>query len=341
MCTSFRLTTTDGTIIVGRSMEFALDLASQIRIFPKGGQHRSLAPGGRPGLPWNATYGALGFDMRGLDYCCDGMNEQGLTLHALYLPVYTAYQDAAAAQQPDHALTHLDLVGWLLGTCASVAEVKAALETVWVWGLVVDELQAVPPVHYAAHDAAGTSLVIEYVGGQLQLYDNPIGVMTNSPPFSWHLMNLGNYLNVRAVTTTPVRLAGTVLAPPGQGGGFLGIPGDWTPPSRFVRTVAMSQFAKPAQNAAEGVNLAAHLLNAVDIPKGDIRHQPAEVEQTDYTQWITIWDLRHLVLYYRSYENLTLRSIDLTQLDLTKDSQQARVQVSAGHPVVDLTAALR
>ncbi len=220
------------------------------------------------------------------------------------------------------------MVAWLLGTCATVAEVKAAIETVRVWGLVLDELHAVPPLHYAAHDPAGNSLVIEYVGGQLQVYANPIGVMTNAPPFSWHLMNLGNYLNVRAVTTTPVQIAGTVLAPPGQGGGFLGIPGDWTPPSRFVRAVAMSQFAKPAQDAAEGVNLAAHLLNALDIPKGDIRHQPGEVEQT------------HLVLYYRSYENLTLRSDALKQLDLTQESKQTRVPLS-GDPVVDMTVALR
>jgi choloylglycine hydrolase len=154
-------------------------------------------------------------------------------------------------------------------------------------------------------------------------------------------MNLGNYLNVRAVTTTPVQIAGTVLAPPGGGGGFLGIPGDWTPPSRFVRAVAMSQFAKPAQDAAEGVNLVAHLLNAVEIPKGDIRHQPGEVEQTDYTQWISIWDLTHLVLYYRSYENLTLRSVALKQLDLTRESKQRRIPVSGGDPVVDMTAALR
>ncbi|MDQ4146786.1 MAG: choloylglycine hydrolase family protein [Pseudomonadota bacterium] len=341
MCTNFRLTTTDGTIIIGRSMEYALDLDSHIRIFPKGAQRHSVAPGGTRGLEWTPQYGALGLDIGGFDYCVDGMNERGLTIHALYLPGYTGYQDAAAEREPDQALAHLDLPAWILGNFATVAEVQAALETVRVWGLVVDELKAVPPLHYAVHDAQGTSLVIEYEEGQLRVYDNPLGVLTNSPPFYWHLINLGNYLNVRAISTTPVRIADTVLAPPGQGGGFLGIPGDWTPPARFVRTVAMSQFAQPAQNAAEGVQLAAHLLNAVDIPKGDIREQPSDLDQTDYTEWATIWDLTNRVLFYRSYDNLTLRSIALGQLDLTRDGKQARVPVRGGTPAVDVTAALR
>ena len=118
------------------------------------------------------------------------------------------------------------------------------------------------------HDASGKSLVIEYVGGKLNLYDDPLGVITNSPGFDWHMTNLRNYVNFSLDNHPPIQLGSVKLAPFGQGSGMLGMPGDFTPPSRFVRAVAFSQSVLEPKTGDEAVLTAFHILNNFDIPRG-------------------------------------------------------------------------
>lgn len=340
-CTSFRLKTADGAVVIGRSLEFALDLQSRLVTHPRGETKSSQAPGGKTGLKWTSKYGVLAVDAFGMDVAIDGMNDRGLSYHALLFPGYAGYQDAQAGAQPEKALTQNDLGLWVLGNFATVSEVRAALPGVQVWGVATPQLGGSLPAHFAIHDATGKSLVVEYVGGQLKIYDNEVGVMTNSPPFDWQLINLGNYLSLRAFSTQSVTIQGTVLSPPGQGGGFLGIPGDWTPPSRFVRTAAMMQFSKQAATGQTGANLALHLLNAVDIPKGDLREKAGDPSTTDYTQWITIYDLKNLALRFRSYDNTTIRAVKMRDLDFSPGAARRVLPLVGGTPEIDATRDLR
>ena len=127
----------------------------------------------------------------------------------------------------------------------------------------------VPGVHYILTDARGRgSVVLEYVGGELKIHPNPLGVMSNSPTFDWHMINLSNYVNMTVSNVPKLDVAGTELKGLGQGSGMLGIPGDFTPPSRFVRAVAFSKSALPVLTAREGVLQAFHILNQFDIPRG-------------------------------------------------------------------------
>jgi len=123
-------------------------------------------------------------------------------------------------------------------------------------------------MHIAVHDAAGKNLVIEFIDGEVKVYDNPLGVMTNRPDFEWQINNLRNYINLDAHDRKDKMLNGLKIEPTGVGSGLLGLPGDWTPPSRFVRLAYSLDAALPVKDAAESVNLAEHLLNIVDIPKG-------------------------------------------------------------------------
>ncbi len=132
-----------------------------------------------------------------------------------------------------------------------------------------------------------------------------------------------------------------VLAPPSQGSGGHGLPGDWTSPSRLLRAWTMQRFAKPAKDAAAGVNLAAHILNAVDIPLGDIRPADNTFKENDYTQWITIKDLKNKVLYFRTYENLMLRSVDLKKLDVSPGAPRKALSIQGGSGAVDVTGNLK
>jgi choloylglycine hydrolase len=198
-------------------------------------------------------------------------------------------------------------------------------------------LPGVPPLHLAIHDRLGNHLVIEFIKGEMKVYDNPNTVLTNYPPLDWHLINLQNYIGLTALNSQAVQLKGMDLTGPGQGTGLFGIPGDWTPPSRFVRMTTLLHFAKQANNQMEGVNLAEHLLNAVDIPKGEIIARDGE---EDYTQWIVIKDLTNKLFYFRTYDNLCLKMIDLKKLNFNPNAPQKTMGMSFKQGYLDVTSDL-
>jgi len=127
--------------------------------------------------------------------------------------------------------------------------------------VVLKEIGLAPPVHYAIHDASGKSIVIEYVEGKLHVYDDPLGVLTNSPAFDWQTTNLRNYVNFSLVNVPPVHLGTVTLVGFGQGTGMLGLPGDITPPARFVRAVAYTNSVFPSKTGDAAVLQAFHILN--------------------------------------------------------------------------------
>lgn len=335
-CTDFQIKTKDGSVIVGRSMEWAVDMKSQLRVHARGENRTSHSPDGKPATKWQSKFGYVAADGYDLDVALDGMNEKGLSVGSLWLPEYTAYQTVTSKDNKT-ALDAVDLGHWILGNFSTVSEVKANLARVRVWCKPMEQFFGMPTMHLALHDAKGNSAVLEFIDGQQKFYDNPNGVLTNAPPFDWQLINLRNYLTLKPNNPTPLDVRGSVLAPPGQGAGFLGIPGDWTPPSRFIRTSAMVNFAKPVEKAADGVVLAEHILNAVDIPLGDVRSKPGDVENCDYTQWILIKDLTNNVVYFRSYENPNIRSIDLKRIDLAAGLKVRMVPIFGGDFAQDVS----
>jgi choloylglycine hydrolase len=137
------------------------------------------------------------------------------------------------------------------------------------------------------------------------------------------MTNLGNYVNLRAESAPPVDLAGREVRPLGQGSGMLGMPGDFTPPSRFVRAVAFTHSALPAAGARDGVLQAFHLLNQFDIPPGAARDKEQGRVVADYTLWTAASDLRNKRFYFRTFQNSRIRMIDLQWTDFTGKSIQS------------------
>jgi choloylglycine hydrolase len=328
-CTSFRVKSKDGAVLVGRSMEFGVELNSAIMVVPRGFRFTSPAPGGKQGLSWEAKYGFVGMNAKGIDVATDGLNEAGLSVHLLLLPGFAKYQEVAP-KDAARALAHVGLANWILSNFATVEEVKAAIQDVAVFRYEPPGIGFLP-LHYAVHDGK-SAVVIEYVDGQRRVYDNPIGVLTNSPPFDWQITNLRNYINLTNLNIDSLRLGSYTLEPIGQGTGLLGIPGDYTPSHRFVRATALAYAAVLPATAAEGANLAFHILNSVDIPLGAVADQassrgsgtgsaspPARAGGLDYdlTQWVTVSDLTNKIYYFHTYKNLAIRKVDLKKLDFS------------------------
>ena len=209
-----------GGVVYGRTMEFAFRLASDAS-----DSAAVAAPdraGRQTGHVWAAKMAPRPrrFWRAGL---ADGMNEKGLAGGILYFPDYAGYANPAKAD-PATAMAPWEFLTWALTSFATVAKVKDALKGVHIIDVVEPNLGVAPPLHYTLHDASGASIVIEPVKGELKVYDNPFGVMTNSPEFDWHLTNLRNYVKLSPVNAAPLAIDGQTIPRLGQGSGLLEIP---------------------------------------------------------------------------------------------------------------------
>lgn len=309
-CTGITIRPQDGSVIFGRTLEFATDMKSNIIVMPRGLEFVGSTPSGQPGLKWKTKYGVVGANAFGMAATLDGLNEVGLHVGLFYFPGFAKYQEVTAADH-DKTLAPWELGVFLLGTCGDVQEAVAAAKHVRVGEVVQPDMGFVPPAHFIVHDAAGNCVVLEHIDGRLTVHDNPLGVMSNSPSFDWHLTNLSNYVNLTVSNVPQVDVGGQEIKGLGQGSGMLGLPGDFTPPSRFVRAVAFSKNALPVATARDGVLQTFHILNQFDIPKGAARGVEHGQPVADYTLWTSVADVTNRRYYYRTFTNSRVRMVDL------------------------------
>ncbi len=316
-CTSMIFKAEDGTRIYARTMESgASDLKSEMMLAPRSMAFSSDLGDGKTGAKWKSQYGFVGVNADGLPYATDGMNEAGLTVGALFFPGFAGYQEVKA-DELSTTVTNVDLVNYILGNFRNVDAVREAMPKIRIVrnAAIEREFGTPLPLHHIVSDATGASIVIEYVDGKLSIADNKVGAMTNSPNYDWHLLNLWNYANLTSQASRPREIDGVSLAPFGAGSGMLGLPGDSTPPSRFVRAVAFVNTMVPAKDAAEAVSAASTMLNNFDIPKGLVREGSAQDFHLGYTQWSVIADMTHRVYYYWTMYDRRMRAVDLSKLD--------------------------
>jgi len=338
-CTDFLLKAKDNTVVIGRTMEFPVDLESKIWIIQKGIEKTSIGDKGVRGLSWKTKYAFIGIDGFNLqDAYVEGMNEEGLSYGGL---MYTGakYQEA----EPGKFVTYMDLASWILGNFATVDEVKKELPKIKVADKYIKNVHGSLGLHIAIHDATGKSIVVEFIDGEQKIYDNKVGVMTNHPDFNWQITNLSNYINLDHNDKEPRTVNGHNVVPTGVGSGMLGLPGDWTPPSRFIRAAYSIDAALTPKDSLEAVNLAEHIMNTVDIPKGVIKEKVNPVIHIyGNAQWSIIKDLTNKVLYFRTYDNMTLRKIDLKRIEVATGGEKKPLAISKPFPAfIDTTESLR
>jgi choloylglycine hydrolase len=335
-CTDFKLTAADGTYLITRSMEFAQDLKSNLRSSPRGRLVTTMTPDNKPGLSWKGKYGYISVDGFGIDASFDGMNETGLTFEYLYLPGETGYQTIPAGKE-DHAIPYTQFGDWVLANFKSIDEVKEALNTVYVTTQSLPQLgDAVLPAHASIYDASGKGIVVEFYNNKINVYDN-IGVMTNSPKYDWHVTNLRNYINLSPVNPSPIVQNGLTFSSLGQGTGAVGLPGDASPPSRFVKIAFMVKNVDKAQNKDDLINLAEHIINNVDIPSGYVRAVSEGKTDTDITQWVVFKDITHKKFYYRTYNDMTLRGVELDKVNLSENAPRLKMPFAGSPYSIDVT----
>lgn len=335
-CTDFKLKAKDGSYLITRTMEFGVDLNSNMRTSPRGRLFQPMTPNNKPGLEWKSKYGYVYLDGFNVDFAVDGINDAGLSFEYLYLPGETNYQKIPEGK--DAQTVPYGMFGdWVLGNFKTVDEVKAAIANIYVSDQFFPQLgKAVLPAHATIHDQNGNSIVVEFYNDKINIF-NSVGVMTNSPKYDWHVTNLRNYANLSPDNPKPVIREGMVYSGTGQGAGAVGLPGDASPPSRFVKTAFMVASVFPAADATEALNLGQHIINNVDLPAGYLRSTENGKVETDITQWVVFKDITNKKLYFRTYNDMTLRSIDLSKLDLSEKGPRLKMSLVSTPVVIEQT----
>lgn len=311
-CTGITLRTAAGTPIVARTIEWGgSNLNSRYVIVPRGCTQQSFTPDGVDGMRFTSRYGYVGLAVEQKEFIAEGLNEEGLSAGLFYFPAYGRYADFDPALK-GRSIADLQLVAWLLGSCRTVDEVKTAVGKVRVIAIYPQA----STVHWRFTDLSGRQVVLEIVGGKPRFYENELGVLTNSPGFEWQMTNLNNYVNLRAGAAASQQLGGITLTQFGAGGGMLGLPGDITPPSRFIRAAFYQATAPQRPTAEETVLECFQILNNFDIPIGiEFAAGQTPTDIPSATQWTSACDPQNRRIYYRTMYNSAIRCFDLTEID--------------------------
>ena len=338
MCTDLRLVKLAGRHVSARTLDFDIELNSRLQVVPRGQSwSATTTQTDCPTLTWTNTFGFVGMDAFGFDFAfCDGLNEGGLSVGTLWLPE-TKLPTQPPATGSTAAIDFINLAGWILGTCATIADVRAALAGVAIWNapvrrlwptgapmpdMVKPLLDAAVTEHLSIHDAHGGDLVVEFLDGVAHIHDNAVGVLTNAPTYDWHLTNLRNYVGLTNVEAAPVNLMGLPVKAMGNGSGLLGMPGDVTPPSRFIRATVLSEVSTTAKDTRDAVNQAFHCLDLVSVPR-------FLAASGDYTQWYVVRDHDALQYYVRTYDGWTTDTHDLKALGIATNGPRSVVTLPA------------
>lgn len=320
-CTGIRLSSADKGIVYGRTMEWgAFDLHSRVTIIPRGHEFIGLTPDGKIGKKWKAKYGVVGLDLLEKVTLADGMNEKGLTAGLFYHPGFAEYPkyDPAKAEM---SITAIDVVHFILTQFATIDEVREGMSQIRVVPVVEKSLGIPVDAHFMVTDSQGKSIVIEFADGKMKIFNNPLGVITNAPNFDWHMINLRNYVNLSAVAIPAKKIENMDFSALGAGSGMIGLPGDFTPPSRFVRAVAFSQTAHPTETSDETVYELFRILDNFNLGLGtaegsDIGHGGTSKLRSS-TLWTTAFDTKNNILYYHTQHNRRVRMVDLATIDFS------------------------
>jgi penicillin V acylase-like amidase (Ntn superfamily) len=330
-CTTILVTDASGRAYHGRTLEYSSLLPMDMTYFPAGTKVVSSTPSGSQGLTFDTKYPILGMSFQVVPSAkqvafAEGVNDQGVSFSANWL---TGTDSPAVSKDDARILAASDLGAWVLGKFKSVEEVKEAMRNgqteFWVPVSPLDP-EAPLPLHYAINDKSGNSIVVEFTDGKVNLYDNPVGVMTNGPEFPWHLKNLQNYTFTNVNKDTG-QLGKLKLQTQDGGIALTALPSAETSQGRFVKAAFYANYVRKAKTPDEAVTTLAHLMNNFDRPydltvdeaggAGDgVRSSGTSSE---VTIWTTLQDLSRNLLYFRSIAAMNWTVIDMNKLKDVKE----------------------
>ncbi len=239
----------------------------------------------------------------------EATNEKGLSIAGLNFPGNAYYFPEQAGKDN---VAPFELIPWILGQCATLDEARVLLGRINLVDIAYSEQLPLSPLHWMISDAQG-SITVESVKDGLKVYENPVEVLTNNPPFDYHLMNLNHYMQVSAKAPVNLFSDDIQLTPCSLGMGGLGLPGDLSSTSRFVRAAFTRLNSVSGDSESESVSQFFHILSAVHHTRGcSVVHENVY----EITVYSSCCNTAKGIYYYRTYDNSQVTAVDMHQENL-------------------------
>lgn len=333
MCTAITLHTKDHYF--GRNLDFETTFGEKVvltpRIYPL--RYKCMTDP----VAKEKHFAILGMAVVAEDYPLyfDAVNEKGLAIAGLHF-VGNAYYEEPGSPQPDNIgssdmepnhmepgnaktfsgakvdIAPYELIPWVLSQCESVEQARVLLARTRLVAVPFNERYPLSPLHFLIADKQ-ESIVVEPMREGLKIYDNPVGVLTNNPPFPFHLENLNTYMNLTAKPPVNRFSSEVSLNAFSRGMGAIGLPGDMSSASRFVRAAFVRANSVCGEREPESVSQFFHILGNVEQVRGCVRLESGEYDITTYS---CCCNLEKGIYYYRTYDDGTVRAVDMRKMDL-------------------------
>lgn len=239
----------------------------------------------------------------------DATNEMGLSIAGLNFPGNAVYQEINSNRD---SISPFELIPWILGQCATVKQAKEHLARLRLVNIHFSDKLPLSPLHWIIADR-DEAITVECVKEGLKVYDNPIGVLTNNPPFDYQLLHLADYMGVTANVPQNRFAEQIVLQPYSLGMGSMGLPGDLSSSSRFVRAAFTKLNSRSGEGESESISQFYHILDSVAQARGCTQVRD---HQYEYTLYSSCCNTDTGVYYYKTYENSQITGVDMHKEDL-------------------------
>ena len=346
-CTALMMQDAKGNAYEARTVEWGGALPEALHYLPAGFQVQSETPDGKQGMTFKTKYGFVGVILKHMvpnakqPGILEGANDQGLSLS---LNAFIGASVPPVDPDDSKVLSIMDFGAWALGNFQNVAQVKQALAnkdvSVWLPPLaILGGMKA--PFHYAIFDKTGAGIVVEFSNGKVNVYDNPVGVMTNGPEFPWHLENLNNYAQLTNVDRNNGTFGSLKVNPPDGGNALAGLPSTQIASGRFVKAAFFTNYVRKAKTPAEAIQTLSHVINNFDRPydlsidpEGSNPEAANAVKGAvgEVTLLTTMNDLAQNQFYIRLINSINFSKIDLRKLAGVKNVKKVSLdQVAQLH----------
>jgi len=322
MCTAATYRTDD--FYMGRTLDYEFSYGEEITVMP-----RNFPLSFRHGGGTDRHYAIIGMAhvADGYPMYYDAVNEKGLGMAGLNFAASARYSEPEDGKQN---VAQFEFIPWVLSQFASLGQARSAIEKINLVGTTYDSRYPAAKMHWIIADKSG-AITVEPTEGGLKIYDNAPGVLTNEPPFDMQLFNLNNYMRLSPKQPENSFSDALDLGTYSRGMGGLGLPGDLSSMSRFVRAAFTKLNSLSGSGEAESVGQFFHILGSVEQVRGCCEVAQDKYEITIYT---SCFNADKGVYYYTTYNNRRITAVDMHRENLDSDSL-------ARYPMLDKEYVLR
>ena len=308
MCTAATYQTQD--FYIGRTLDYEFSYGEQVTVTPRNYPFAFRHKGNM-----DSHYAMIGMAhiAGGYPLYYDAVNEKGLGLEGLNFVGNAVYaKEGDPANEGKDEVAQFEFIPWVLSQCSSVKEARKLLKNMVLTGTSFAPRFPAAQLHWIIADAK-EAITVESVQEGLKVYDNPVGVLTNNPPFEQQMFQLNNYMYLSAAQPENTFAKKLDLKTYSRGMGALGMPGDLSSASRFVRVAFTKMHSISGSSEEESVSQFLHILGSVEQTRGCCEVEPEKYEITIYT---SCCNATKGIYYYTTYENHQITAVDMHREDL-------------------------